>query len=77
MQGRKCAKCGARLPDPLELCPDCMRKAGAGTAEVEAAEELRDIADVLSITADTDGNIKQAMNGILNIAVRLERRKQL
>ena len=75
MPGRKCVKCGARLPDPLELCPECMCKAGAGAAEVEAAEELRDIADVLSITADTDGNIKRAMNGILNIAERLERKK--
>lgn len=74
MPGRKCTNCGAPLPDPLDLCPDCMRKAGAFAAEVEAAEELRDIADVLSITAGTDSNIKQAMNGILNIAERLKRR---
>lgn len=70
--GRKCIKCGSSLPPPLDLCPECMRKAGAGAAEIEAAEALRDIADVLSITADTDGNIKRAMNGILNIAERLE-----
>lgn len=74
MAERKCANCGAPLPSPLELCPDCMRKAGAGAEEIEAAAELRDIADVLSITADTDGNIKRSMQGILNIAERLEKR---
>lgn len=45
-------------------------KCGAPTAE-----ELRDIAQVLSITANTDTNIREAMAGILNIADRLERRK--
>ena len=39
-----------------------------------AAEELRDIARVLSITANTDTNIREAMTGILNIADRLERK---
>lgn len=45
-----------------------------GPVELEAAEELRDIAAVLSITAETDGNIKEALQGILNIAERLERK---
>ena len=36
---------------------------------------VRDIAQVLSITANTDTNIREAMAGILNIADRLERRK--
>ena len=40
-----------------------------------AAEELRDIARVLSITANTDANIREAIVGILNIAERLERGK--
>ena len=39
------------------------------------AEELRDIADVLKITEDTDTNIKRSMESILRIADRLERRK--
>ena len=42
---------------------------------IAAAEELRDIARVLSITAGTDTNIRDAMTGILNIADRLDRRK--
>lgn len=49
-----------------------IRRGGGGRA---AAEELRDIARVLSITANTDTNIREAMTGILNIADRLERRK--
>lgn len=43
--------------------------------QIAAAEELRDIARVLSITADTDANIREAIVGILNIAERLERGK--
>lgn len=76
MEGKKCAKCGAHIPQPLELCPDCLRRAGAAPEAVKEAEELRDIAGILSITADTDGNIKQCMNGILNIAKRLERKEK-
>ncbi|MCI7733392.1 hypothetical protein [Candidatus Pseudoscillospira sp. SGI.172] len=51
-----------------------MEESGAAAEAVTAAEELRDIARVLSITADTDANIQEAMQGILNIAERLERR---
>lgn len=76
MAERKCKNCGAPLPPPLELCPDCLRRAGAAPEAVEEAEELRDIAGILSITADTDGNIKLCMNGILNIAERLERKEK-
>ena len=54
-----------------------MKDSGAGEEEVEAAEELRDIANILRITADTDMNIKIAMQSILNIADRLERRKNV
>ena len=44
-------------------------------AEGEEAQELRDIAEVLKITANTDGNIKRSMEAILRIADRLERKK--
>lgn len=47
----------------------------AGLQPKVAAEELRDIARVLSITANTDANIREAIVGILNIAERLERGK--
>ncbi|WP_195278219.1 hypothetical protein [Clostridium sp. J1101437_171009_A5] len=49
-----------------------MKESGAAAEAVAAAEELRDIARVLSITAGTDTNIREAMTGILHIADRLE-----
>ena len=51
-------------------------KGGEQAAEVDAVEQLRDIARILSITADTDANIREAVTGILNIAERLERGNQ-
>ena len=68
MKLTKCEQCGGPTAEGLPLCPDCMRA-------IAAAEELRDIARVLSITANTDANIREAIVGILNIAERLERGK--
>ena len=76
MKLRKCEWCGEPTAEGLPLCPDCMKESGAAAEAVAAAEELRDIARVLSITANTDTNIREAMTGILNIADRLERRKE-
>lgn len=73
MKLKACERCGKRTAEGLTLCPDCMKESGAAAEAV--AEELRDIARVLSITAGTDTNIREAMTGILNIADRLERRK--
>ena len=56
----------------LQQCEKC----GEQAAEVDAVEQLRDIARILSITADTDANIREAVTGILKIAERLERGKQ-
>jgi len=56
----------------LQQCEKC----GEQAAEVDAAEQLRDIDRILSITSDTDANIREAVTGILNIAERLERGKQ-
>ena len=56
----------------LQQCEKC----GEQAAEVDAVEQLRDIARILSITADTDANIREAVTGILNIAERLERGNQ-
>lgn len=49
--------------------------AGAGRPTGQEAEELRDIAEVLRITANTDKNIKKSMEALLRIADRLERKK--
>ena len=75
MKLTKCEQCGGPTAEGLPLCPDCMRATGAVAVQIAAAEELRDIARVLSITADTDANIREAIVGILNIAERLERGK--
>lgn len=71
MKLKACERCGKRTAEGLTLCPDCMKESGAAEA-VAAPEELRDIARVLSITAGTDTNIREAMTGILSIADRLE-----
>ena len=75
MKLTKCEQCGGPTAEGLPLCPDCMRATGAAADQIAAAEELRDIARVLSITANTDANIREAIVGILNIAERLERGK--
>ena len=69
MKLTKCEQCGGPTAEGLPLCPDCMRATGAAVDQIAAAEELRDIARVLSITANTDANIREAIVGILNIAV--------
>ena len=72
----RCLICGAIIPEGAQVCADCMKRHGIEAEEAqEITEELRDIAGVLSITANTDGNIKQSMESILRIADRLERRK--
>ena len=48
MSRKKCPNCGGKIPETLDLCPACMKAAGVGPVELEAAEELRDIAAVLS-----------------------------
>ena len=72
MKLTKCEQCGGPTAEGLPLCPDCMRATGAAADQIAAAE---DIARVLSITANTDANIREAIVGILNIAERLERGK--
>lgn len=51
MKLTKCEQCGGPTAEGLPLCPDCMRATGAAADQIAAAEELRDIARVLSITA--------------------------
>ena len=63
----RCLICGEAIPEGAQYHIE------AGEA-VEIAEEMRDIAGVLSITANTDGNIKKSMESILRIADRLERK---
>ena len=67
---RDCIACPFSCRDSI-ACLACPGQ----QAEGEEAQELRDIAEVLKITANTDGNIKRSMEAILRIADRLERKK--
>lgn len=72
-----CLICGATIPEGAQVCVSCMKEYGINATDaVEVAEQLRDIAGVLKITENTDSNIKQSMESLLNIADRLERKKK-
>jgi hypothetical protein len=76
MEPEKCLLCGEVIPEGQQVCNNCMTKYGTETKEAaDLAEEIRDIANVLKITANTDANIKQSMESLFRIAGRLERRK--
>lgn len=70
MDVEKCVMCGDTIPKGTQVCAKCAEK----VMGVEEAQELRDIADVLKITAGTDKNIKSSMEAILRIADRMERK---
>lgn len=76
MGTERCLLCGEPIPEGTQICPLCMGKYTETEEDAQAAEELRDIADVLSITANTDGNIRRCMEAVLRIADRLERKKK-
>lgn len=72
MAAERCVLCGAPVSAGSKMCRACMDK--CSPAEVlETERELRDIAQVLKITASTDRNIKESMEAILRIADRLRR----
>ena len=56
----RCVMCGEAIPEGMQVCPECADK----ITGKDEAEQLRDIADVLKITA------------ILRIADRLERKNK-
>ena len=74
-----CVMCGKPVPEGWQVCTECVRKTetAAGEEDLQNAEQLRDIAAILNISAGTDGNIQTALQGILNIAGRLERRGKI
>jgi predicted nucleic acid-binding Zn ribbon protein len=74
-----CVICGKYVPEGWQVCTECIRNAETAVSEedLQNAEQLRDIAAILNITAGTDTNIKAALQGILNIADRLERRGKI
>lgn len=75
MGPERCLLCGEPIPEGAQICPICMEKYASGEVDKQTAQELRDVADILSITANTDGNIKRCMEAVIRIADRLERKK--
>ena len=72
-----CLICGEAIPEGVQVCKNCIEQYHIETGEsVEIAEEMRDIAGVLSITENTDGNIKKSVESILRIAERLKRKER-
>lgn len=71
MEQERCFACGEIIPEGRHLCRGCAKEHNIKSVGGEAAEELRDIAQVLNITASTDKNIQSSMEAILRIAERL------
>ena len=67
---RKCHICGKKALEVVEVCPECLQRAAV---DPEQIKRLRQISSILSITAGTDGNIKECMESIIEIANDLER----
>lgn len=65
----KCQICGRQSADSLLcVCAECVR----GAAGAEQARKIRNVAHILNITADTDGNTRGVMESLLEIAGDLE-----
>ena len=67
---KKCSLCGEKALEGIEICPECLKKAAVDQKQIK---RLRQISNILSITADTDTNIKVCMQSITEIADDLER----
>lgn len=68
---KKCQVCGKRALEVVEVCPECLQRAAVDRGQIK---RLKQISNVLSITAGTDTNIKECMESLLEIAKDLERR---
>ena len=63
---KKCSLCGEKALEGIEICPECLKKAAVDPKQIK---RLRQISNILSITADTDTNIKACMQSITEIAI--------
>lgn len=66
----KCHICGKKALEVVEVCPECLQRAAV---DPEHIKRLKQISNILSITAGTDGNIKECMESIIEITEDLER----
>ena len=66
----KCHICGKKALEVVEVCPECLQRAAVDPKQIK---RLKQISNVLSITAGTDTNIKKCMESLLEIVEDLER----
>lgn len=66
----KCHICGKKALEVVEVCPECLQRVAV---DPEQIKRLKQISNILSITAGTDTNIKECMESLLEIAEDLER----
>ncbi len=66
----KCHICGKKALEVMEVCPECLQRAAVDPKQIK---KLKQISNILSITAGTDTNIKECMESLLEIAEDLER----
>ena len=66
----KCHVCGKKALEVVEICPECLQRAAVTPEHIK---RLKQISNILSITAGTDGNIRECMESLIEIADELER----
>ena len=66
----KCHICGKKALEVVEVCPECLQRVAVDPKQIK---RLKQISNVLSITAGTDTNIKECMESLLEIAEDFER----
>lgn len=67
---KKCSICGKPVFGAVEVCPDCLKRAGIDPGQIR---KIKQINSILSITAGTDGNIKECVQSLAEILEGLER----
>lgn len=66
----KCSICGKEGLRVVAVCQDCLKRAAV---DPEQIKKLKQINNVLNITADTDRNIKECVQSLAEILNGLER----
>lgn len=70
MEVNKCSICGKKGLKSFAVCPNCLQKSAVSPKQIQ---KLKQINNVLCITADTDGNIKECIQSLTEILEDLER----
>lgn len=66
----KCSICGKEGLGVVAVCKDCLKKAAVDPGQIQ---KLRQINNILNITADADRNIKECAQSLAEILNELER----